>query len=182
MSILDFLGWTGGAAAPPAKAAAEADVVRHIVHELEALPEARARYLATFAWVLGRAAHADWHVGDAETRTMEEIVQLLGHLQEAQAVLVVEMARHQIRLFGGTQNFTITREFRELSTPEQRIELLECVFAVSAADASITVVEEGEARHISRELGLTHAEFMAARAAYVDHLEALKSLRAKRET
>ncbi len=182
MSILDFLRLTGGAAAPPAKAAAEADVVRHIVHELEALPEARARYLATFAWVLGRAAHADSHVSDAETRKMEEIVQLLGHLPEAQAVLVVEMARHQIRLFGGTRNFTITREFRELSTPEQRIELLGCVFAVSAADASITVVEEGEARQISRELGLTHAEFMAARAAYVDHLEALKSLRAKRET
>ena len=91
------------------------------------------------------------------------------------------MARHQVRLFGGTQNYTITREFRGLSTPEQRIELLECVFAVTAADASITVAEEGEARKISKELGLTHAEFMAARAAYVEHLEALKSLRAVRD-
>ena len=187
MSILDFLGLTGagaGADAGPgatARETTEADVVRHIVHELEALPERRARYLATFAWVLGRAAHADSHVSDAELRKMEEIVQLLGHLPEAQAVLVVEMARNQIRLFGGTQNYAITREFRELSTPEQRIELLECVFAVSAADASITVVEEGEARKISRELALTQAEFMTARAAYVEHLEALKSLRAGRK-
>ena len=180
MSILDFLGSTGTLGGARSETA-EADAIRHILGELEALPEERARYLATFAWVLGRAAHADSHVSEEEIRKMEEIVRVLGHLPEAQAVLVVEMARQQVRLFGGTQNYTITRQFRELSTPQQRIELLECVFAVSAADASITVVEEGEARKISKELRLTHAEFVAARAAYVDHLEALKSLRAARD-
>ena len=176
MPILEFLGLAG---APREDASPEADVIRHIVGELEALPEDRARYLAAFAWVLGRAAHADSHVSDDETRKMEDIVRVLGHLPEAQAVLVVEMAKHQVRLFGGTQNYVVTREFRSLSTPEQRIELLECVFAVSAADESITVAEEGEARKISTELGLDHAEFVGARAAYVEHLEALKVLRAQ---
>ena len=52
------------------------------------------------------------------------------------------------------------------------------MFAVSAADDSITVVEEGQARQISKELGLTHKEFVQARSAYVGHLEALKELRA----
>lgn len=176
MPILEFLGLAG----PPGDdASAEADVIRHIVEELEALPEERARYLAAFAWVLGRAAHADSHVSADETRKMEDIVRVLGHLPEEQAVLVVEMARHQVRLFGGTQNYVVTRQFRALSTREQRMELLECVFAVSAADASITVAEEGEARKISTELGLDHAEFVRARAAYVEHLEALKALRAQ---
>lgn len=179
MPILEFLGLAG---ATRDDASPEADVVRHIADELEALPEERARYLATFAWVLGRAAHADSHVSEDETRKMEDIVRVLGHLPEAQAVLVVEMARHQVRLFGGTQNYAVTRRFRELSTPEQRVELLECVFAVSAADESITVVEEGEARRISTELGLDHAEFVRARAAYVEHLEALKTLRGRRRT
>ena len=63
---------------------------------------------------------------------------------------------------------------------EQRIELLECVFAVSAADASITVAEESEARRISQELGLDHTEFVRARAAYVEHLEALRAFRRQR--
>ena len=179
MPILEFLGLAGAAGD---NASPEADAIRHIVGELEALPDDRARHLATFAWVLGRAAHADSHVSEHETRKMEEIVRVLGHLSEAQAVLVVEMAKHQVRLFGGTQNYVVTRQFRELSTPEQRIELLECVFAVSAADESITVVEEGEARKISTELGLDHAEFVRARAAYVEHLEALKTLRARRPT
>ena len=74
----------------------------------------------------------------------------------------------------------MTRRFRDLSTPEQRIELLECVFAVSAADESITVVEESEARRISKELGLDHGEFVRARAAYVEHLQALRSFRRQR--
>ena len=180
MAILDLLGLAGAANAARGDASPEADAIRHIVGELEALPEERARYLAAFAYVLGRAAHADSHVSARETRKMEEIVRFLGHLPEPQAVLVVEMAKHQVRLFGGAQNYLVTRTFRELSTSDQRIELLECVFAVSAADASITVVEEGEARRISKELGLDHAEFVRARAAYVEHLEALRSFRRQR--
>ena len=180
MAILDFLGITGVDSAGTGETSSEADAIRHIVGELEALPEDRARYLAAFAYVLGRAAHADSHVSAEETRKMEEIVRFLGHLPEPQAVLVVEMAKHQVRLFGGEQNYLVTRKFRELSTSEQRIELLECVFAVSAADASITVVEESEARRISQELGLDHAEFVRARAAYVEHLEALRSFRRQR--
>lgn len=180
MAILDFLGLTGVDSAASGRASPEADAIRHIVGELEALPEDRARYLATFAYVLGRAAHADSHVSAQETRKMEEIVRMLGRLPEPQAVLVVEMAKHQVRLFGGDQNYLVTRRFRDLSTLEQRIELLECVFAVSAADASITVVEESEARRISKELGLDHAEFVRARAAYVEHIEALRSFRRQR--
>ena len=178
MSILEFLGLTGRAAdAPDRGSAPGADAVRRIVGELEAIPEDRARYLAGFAYVLGRAAHADAHISDAETRKMEEIVQVLGHLPEAQAVLVVEIAKNQVRLFGGTEDFLVTRQFRELSDKVQRTELLECVFAISAADESITVAEEGQARQISRELGLTHREFVAARAAFAEHIEALKSFR-----
>lgn len=181
MSILEFLGLSGRAgAATGASAAPEADAVRRIVGELEAIPEDRARYLAGFAYILGRAAHADAHISDEETRKMEEIVQVLGHVPEAQAVLVVEIAKNQVRLFGGTEDFLVTRQFRELSDKVQRMELLECVFAVSAADESITVAEEGQARQISRELGLTHREFVAARAAFAEHIEALKSFRRRR--
>ena len=180
MPILEFLGLAG---APREDASPEADVIRHIVGRAggaarrpRPVPSPRSPGCSD------RAAHADSHVSDDETRKMEDIVRVLGHLPEAQAVLVVEMAKHQVRLFGGTQNYVVTREFRNLSTPEQRIELLECVFAVSAADESITVAEEGEARKISTELGLDHAEFVRARAAYVEHLEALKTLRGRRST
>ena len=181
MSILEFLGLAANPAATAGGAGTpEVDAVRHIVGELEALPEESARYLAGFACILGRAAHADSHISAAETRKMEEIVRVLGGLPEAQAVLVVEIAKNQVRLFGGTDDFLVTRQFRARSSKAQRMELLECVFAVSAADESITVAEEGQARQISRELGLTHQDFVAARAAFVEHVEAVKSFRLRR--
>ena len=177
MSLLKLLGVTTGRENSDQAPDDDTDTMRRIVAELEALPENRARYLAAFAFILGRAAYADAVVSTQETEKMQEIVRLLGQLPEPQAVLVVEIAKSQVRLLGGTENFLVSRRFREMSTVHQRKELLECVFAVSAADHSITVAEDGQARQISKELGLTHEAFIAARADYHEHLEALKSLR-----
>ena len=183
MSLLELLGFGDDDTHETTTAdAGDTETMRRIASELEALPEDRARYLAAFAYILGRVAYADSAVSAEEAQKMQEIVQVLGQVPEAQAVLVVEIAKSQVRLFGGTDNFLVSRRFRELSTRDQRLELLECVFAVSAADDSITVHEEGQARQISKELGLTHDEFIAARAAYHEHLEALKALRRGRGT
>ena len=179
MSILKLLGLSGDTSSSSTNEQSDdGKSIRRIAKELDELPDDQALRLAAFAYVLGRVAHADSHFSESETQKMQDIVQLLGHIPESQAVILVEIAKHQVRIFGGTENFSVSRRFRELSTPEQRIELLECVFAVSAADDSITVVEEGQARQISKELRLTHKEFIQARSAYVGHLEALKELRA----
>ena len=178
MSILKLFGLSGESASTNEHSGSDGESIRRIAKELDSLPDDQALRLATFAYVLGRVAHADSHFSEAETEKMQDIVQVLGHIPESQAVLLVEIAKHQVRLFGGTDNVAVSQRFRQRSTPEQRIELLECVFAVSAADESITVVEEGQARQISSELGLTHKEFVQALSAYVDHLESLKALRA----
>ena len=171
MGILDLLGL--GSAAAPAKAEAEPDrnnteTVRRIVGELDRLDRARARFLAAFAYVLSRVAAADLDISDVETEKIVEIVQRLGHVPEAQAVLVVAIANNQNLLFGSTEDYLVTREFREIATDEQRHELLDCLFAVSAADDTITGDEETQIRQISNELGFSHKEFIQARLAYSD--------------
>ena len=137
MSILDLFG-LGAKAETDREQGTE--TVRKIVAELAALEPEKARYIAAFAYIMGRVAHADRQISSEETRAMEEIVRKLAHLPEAQAVLVVEIAKSQNRLFGGTENFLVTREFTDISTPDQRQELLDCLFAVSAADESISSV------------------------------------------
>jgi uncharacterized tellurite resistance protein B-like protein len=134
MSLLDLLR---SRAAQPS-AAGDTDTVRRIVGELDKLDGARARYLAAFAYVLSRVAGADLDISDVETAEMVRLVERVGHLPEAQAIVVVEIAKSQNRMFGGTENFLVTREFREIASAEQRRELLECVFAVAAADQAIT--------------------------------------------
>jgi len=148
--------------------------VRKIVGELEAMPPERARFVAAFAYILGRVAHADHRFSADETAAMERIVRGFGDRPEEQAVLVVQIAKSQNRLFGGTENFLVTREFREISSPEERRHLLDCMFAVSAADESISSVEESQIRQIASELGFNHREFVQARLAWSERREVMR--------
>lgn len=170
MSILDWL--RGPQPAP----AAEADVetIRRISRELGELDPDQARYVACFAYILGRVAHADLDISDQELKAMEAIVREATGLPERQAVLVVHMARTHNELFGATENFLVTREFAAFATVQQRRSLLECLYAVSAADDSISAEEDHEIRRIASELNLPHSDFIAARAKYADRLDVLK--------
>lgn len=156
--------------------AGDTETVRRIVGELEALDADTARYLAAFAYILGRVAHADLHISAEETRAMEKIVHSQGHLPEEQAILVVQIAKTQNKLFGSTENYLVTREFGEISGRSQREELLDCLFAVSAADDSISVAEEEEVRRIASELGFTHKEYIAARKKYSEYRAVIQGL------
>ncbi len=176
---MGILQWLGGSESdrPAADGAGDTDTVRKIVGELEAMPRERARFVAAFAYILGRVAHADRHFSDEETEAMEGIVLRFGELPEGQAVLVVQIAKSQNRLFGGTENFLVTREFREISSLDERRHLLDCMFAVSAADESISSAEESQIRQIASELGFTNREFVQARLAYSDLREVLRPFR-----
>ncbi len=173
MSIFEIFGWKR----PPASTEEETETVRRIARELGALPPERARFVAAFAFVLARVAHADRDFGEQETAKMEELVRTVGELPEAQATLAVEIAKSQNRLFGSTDNFLVTRELAQKATPEERRHLLECLFAVSAADQTISAEEEAQLRQIASELGFERAEFVAARSAWSEHRSVLKSLR-----
>jgi uncharacterized tellurite resistance protein B-like protein len=170
MSLLDLLR---SRAAQPG-AAGDTDTVRRIVGELDKLDAARARFLAAFAYVLSRVAGADLDISDIETAEMVRLVERVGHLPEAQAIVVVEIAKSQNRLFGGTENFLVTREFREIATDEQRRELLECVFAVAAADQAISGEEESQIWQIASELGFRHEEYVQVRLKYSDKRTVLR--------
>ncbi len=151
--------------------------VRKIVRTLEEMDPERARFIAAFAYLLSRVAHADLDISGDETREMEDIARRFGDLPEEQAVLIVEIAKSQARLFGGTEDFQVAREFKRLASREQREELLHCLFAVSAADNEITGDEEARIRQIADELGFTHREYVAVRSSYNDKRTVMRRVR-----
>ena len=152
----------------------ETETVRKIVRQLDNLEPDRARFIAAFAYILSRVARADMNISDVETREMESQVIRLSGLPEEQAVLVVQIAKTQATLFGGTENFLVTQEFKDMASLEQRLALLECLFAVAAADKVITTIEEREIRLINDELQLTHDQFIGARYKFRQYLAVLK--------
>jgi uncharacterized tellurite resistance protein B-like protein len=172
MGLLDLFGIKGKPAAVENKSAPA--TIRKITEQLDQMDPERAKYIASFAFLLGRVAHADLSISEQETREMERIVQNIAGLPEEQAILVIQIAKAQHALFGGTENFVVTQEFDRLASRAQKLALLNCLFAVSSSDRSISTVEDNEIRKISRELRLDHSDFIAARSAYKEHLEVLR--------
>jgi uncharacterized tellurite resistance protein B-like protein len=172
MSVLRWLGLekTDGARAE----AGDTETVRRIAARLEGLPEAERAFVAAFAYVLARVANADLRIDESEARAMERVVAETSGLAAAEAALAVEIAKSQARLAGGTENYVVTREFRKVSTQEQRLRLLDCLYAVAAADDTVTTLESGEIAAVAEELGLTQADVASVRTRYRDKLGVLR--------
>jgi uncharacterized tellurite resistance protein B-like protein len=168
--LLGSLGEFLGLGVARTSSTRDTQTVRRIARQLENIEPDKARYLAAFAYVLARIANADLRIEESETAAMEHIVRELAHLSEAEAALVVQIAQSQTRLLGGTENYVVTRQFRELSSREQRGELLECLYAVAAADGTISTQESAEIVAIAEELGFTRAEANSLRSSYRDKL------------
>src|SRR5437868_13380958 len=173
MSILRFLGLSPEQSGR-ASAIGETETVRKIIHKLDQLPEDQARYIAAFAYLLSRAARADMDVSPEETAVMERIVIQESGLSEELAPIVVQMAKTQNLLFGSTEDYLVTREFERIATHDQKLALLECLFAVTAADENITSAEDNVVKQISTELKLPHSDYINARLRFKEHLAVLK--------
>jgi uncharacterized tellurite resistance protein B-like protein len=172
MSILTFLGL--GNRPEQRSSSVETDAVRGIIDALDRMEEERARFIASFGYILGRVANSDQNITPEETQVMERILVAEGDLSAEQASVVVKMAKMRNELFGGTDNFLVTREFRQLATHEQKLALLDCLFAVSAASDDISMVENSHIRQIASELGLEHRDFIEVRLSWKDRLSVLK--------
>jgi uncharacterized tellurite resistance protein B-like protein len=153
--------------------------LEEIEQALTNLDPIQARFIACFAYILGRVARADHQVTADESAKMERLIGERAGLPETQAALVVKIATaHGIR-HGGTEDFLVTREFARIADRDRRLALLECLFELSSADRSIVTLEDNEVRRIASELKLEHADFISVRAAYLQHLEVLNKHRGR---
>jgi len=166
MSILKWLG-LGASDASTAD-----NELQEIESALEAQGPERARYLACFAYILMRAAKADHHVSDGEARLMERIVSERAGVDVQQAALIVRIARDAGRS-RGTDDYLIAREFERVASRGEKLALLDCLFAIAAADSPILTTEDNEVRRVASELKLEHADYIAVRH---KHLASLKVL------
>jgi uncharacterized tellurite resistance protein B-like protein len=157
--------------------AGDTATVRRIVGKLEAMPPDQARLVASAAYILARAANADLVISDEETAVMEETLQHRDALDEATAVLVVEMAKLQAKTVGGTEDYVVTREFKSLSTEDQRLNMVRACFNIAAANGSISAEESAVANEIATELDIDTATLAAMRAEFTDQMSAVQEMR-----
>ncbi len=168
MALLKWLGLDRGSAAP------EFDTLQEIEAVLPAVDRSRKRYVASFAYILARSARADHEVTADESRAMERLIGSHTGIPEASAADAVRLAVAQGRRSGGTDDFVVTRMFDSLATHDEKLALIDALFAVTAVDASIVTIEDNEIRRIANELRVEHGEYIAIRSRHLQHLAVLR--------
>ncbi len=146
------------------------EVIARVLHDM---PPDDARYVAAFAYLLSRAAHADHHLNDVERQAMERLIAERADLPPDRARLVVELATEQSMKVRGTQDYPITRAFAQMASPTQKRALIDCLFSVAASDAAVVTAEDNDIRRVASEIAVPHEEFVAIRARYRDRLAVL---------
>ena len=161
----------------PASPEGETASVRRIAARLDALPPVRARFLAAFAYLLGRAAQADLTVTDAEVAEVARLVAEVGELDAETAGLVADLARHQSTAFGATEDYLVTREFKAISTLEDRERLLRCCLLVMASDDEVDASEAWLVNRMAEELDVERPDLNRIRAEFHDQLSGVREVR-----
>lgn len=169
MRVWEWLGFKAGERDEPERI----EGLACIVEVLQQLPRERGRRLAMWAYLLARVARADSAASSSEMDLISEIIARRAQLPPEEAKLVVELAQKRQAVFGGTENFLVGRAFGQEASREEKLALLDCLFAVSAAEGGITTIEDNEIRQISREIGLEHRDYIAVRSRYRDQLRVL---------
>jgi uncharacterized tellurite resistance protein B-like protein len=152
----------------------EAGALDAMADVLEHMDPAEARYIAAFAYLLSRVAHADHDVSDAERASAERVLVDHSGLAPDRAAMVATLATSQMIHVRGTQDFLVTQEFARIASREQKRALVDGLFAVGAADESIVTLEDNEVRRIASEIGLEHSDVVEIRQRYRDRLAVLR--------
>lgn len=157
----------------PVRASTDSDAIANLARDLGDLPPDRARFIAGFALLLSRIAAADHDVSAEEAAMLERLVHDKTGLPPDQAALVVDRAKTHQQRHGATDDFLVTRELTERLSYEEKLAILDCLFAVAAADDRIRTQESNEIGRIATELRLEHKDLARIRHQYRDRLAAL---------
>lgn len=173
-ALLRFLGLDA-----PSPTSDDASLTR-IAAELDGLSPDRARFFACFAYVLARVAGADLRIDEAEVQAMEDVLVQFAKIPHDEARLAVRIARSEVDRLGGTENYLVTQEFGRISSQKERLELIECLYAVAAADDIITGNESNDILSVAAEIGVPRQDVMAIRSRFRDHLAELRPIAGER--
>lgn len=155
--------WLGFDEAAPAP---EPGPLGELLAALDKMDPKRAQFLARFAFLLGRVARSDERFSDEEARAMEIVLIEQAHLPTAQAMLVVNLAKTSKQMFSATTDFTVTQEFADTASYEERVALAHCLFAVAGSDERISTTEESELHRITNQLRIERPDLQKIRLLY----------------
>lgn len=132
------------------------------------------RIVGSIAALLLCVAYADSDYDVREEQVLREQLERIHGLDAAGVDAIAAVLREHTALIVGAEGTSYARELLELTDEEVRLELLDVLVDLAAADDVITVAETNQLRTITKALGLGQDAYLAAQARHRDKLAVLK--------
>lgn len=132
------------------------------------------RIVGSIAALLLCVAYADSSYDAEEEKVLRAQLSRVHGLDADGVDAIARVLREHTALIIGAEGSSYARELLELTDAEFRLELLDVLVDVAAADDEITVAETNMLRTITRALGLSSEAYLAAQARHRDKLAVLK--------
>jgi len=133
------------------------------------------RIVASIAALLLCVAYADLDYADSEEAVLRDTLSRVHGIDEPALGAILKVLREHTVTIASAESSTYARELLELTEEDFRLELLDALVDLAAADDEITVSETNMLRIIARSLGLSQKHYNASQARHRDKLAVLKS-------
>jgi len=132
------------------------------------------RIVVSVAGLLACIAYTDREYTESEKSAIKSKLARIQGLSNAGIEEISKLLEDNIFELTTTSSQTYLRELRELSDYEMRVEVLDVLLSLAAADEVISVVETNFLRRAATALGLSPDDYNAVQARYRDKLSVLK--------
>lgn len=133
------------------------------------------RIVGSVAALMLCVAYADLDVRPEELDEVAETLRRVRGLDEQGARAIIEVLREQTVTIAAAEATTYARELLGLTGEDFRVELLDALIDVAAADGEISLAETNMLRPVAVALGLTQQHYNASQSRHRDRLAVLSS-------
>lgn len=151
-----------------------ADLFRVVQSELPDADEETRLVVVAIVGLLGAVAYADREYSELEERRIRDELSRVNGMTDSGIEAICAVLRQHIVEVSTVQLPRYARILVDLADQELRVELLQTLLEIAAADGSITHNETNLLRLVTRALGLSQLDYNNAQAKHRDRLAALK--------
>ena len=103
---------------------------------------------------MARVANVDFNISYDEEMKVKELTNNFFNLGEKTTNAIVSLVIQQTKILTGIENHLYARELNKLMNLEEKIKLIELLFAIAASDQEVSTIEETEIYIITTELNI----------------------------
>ena len=151
-----------------------AELAERVRAHLQAADEETVRIITALIGLLACTAYADREYTRGERDQLRSVLCRINGLSSAGVDAIAALLHQKIAGLTLTAFQGYLRDLRELTDPETRLQTLEALLELAAADGAVSTAETNLLRRTASGLGLSSDDYNAVQARYRDKLSVLK--------